>query len=91
MVADPWADAEEVKHEYGVELGTVNAQNPVDSLIVAVGHSEFRSLSASELRSYVKAEKPVLADVKSLLTVHRCQMLVLLYSVSNFIDIKLKF
>lgn len=66
VVADPWADAEEVKHEYGVELGTVNAQNPVDSLIVAVGHSEFRSLSASELRSYVKAEKPVLADVKSL-------------------------
>ncbi|MFA3688343.1 Vi polysaccharide biosynthesis UDP-N-acetylglucosamine C-6 dehydrogenase TviB [Acinetobacter baumannii] len=66
VVADPWADAEEVKHEYGVELGTVNAQNPVDSLIVAVGHSEFRSLSASELRSYVKAKKPVLADVKSL-------------------------
>lgn len=66
VVADPWADAEEVKHEYGVELGTVNAQNPVDSLIVAVGHSEFRSLSASELRSYEKAEKPVLADVKSL-------------------------
>ncbi|EHU1307231.1 Vi polysaccharide biosynthesis UDP-N-acetylglucosamine C-6 dehydrogenase TviB [Acinetobacter baumannii] len=66
VVADPWADAEEVKHEYGVELGTVNAQNPVDSLIVAVGHSEFRSLSASELRSYVKVEKPVLADVKSL-------------------------
>ncbi|ENR2986794.1 Vi polysaccharide biosynthesis UDP-N-acetylglucosamine C-6 dehydrogenase TviB [Acinetobacter baumannii] len=66
VVADPWADAEEVKHEYGVELGTVNAQNPVDSLIVAVGHTEFRSLSASELRSYVKAEKPVLADVKSL-------------------------
>ncbi|EPK0512941.1 Vi polysaccharide biosynthesis UDP-N-acetylglucosamine C-6 dehydrogenase TviB [Acinetobacter baumannii] len=73
VVADPWADAEEVKHEYGVELGTVNAQNPVDSLIVAVGHSEFRSLSASELRSYVKAEKPVLADVKSLFD--RTQML----------------
>lgn len=66
VVADPWADAEEVKHEYGIELGTVNAQNPVDSLIVAVGHSEFRSLSASDLCSYVKAEKPVLADVKSL-------------------------
>ncbi|MDC4459188.1 Vi polysaccharide biosynthesis UDP-N-acetylglucosamine C-6 dehydrogenase TviB [Acinetobacter baumannii] len=66
VVADPWADAEEVKHEYGIELGTVNAQNPVDSLIVAVGHTEFRSLSASDLRSYVKAEKPVLADVKSL-------------------------
>ncbi|MEB3862548.1 MULTISPECIES: Vi polysaccharide biosynthesis UDP-N-acetylglucosamine C-6 dehydrogenase TviB [Acinetobacter] len=66
VVADPWADADEVRHEYGVELGKVDAQNPVDSVIVAVGHNEFRSLSANELRSYVKSEKPVLADVKSL-------------------------
>jgi UDP-N-acetyl-D-glucosamine/UDP-N-acetyl-D-galactosamine dehydrogenase len=66
VVADPWADADEVRHEYGVELGIVDAQNPVDSVIVAVGHNEFRSLSANELRSYVKSEKPVLADVKSL-------------------------
>ncbi|HEM6663623.1 TPA: Vi polysaccharide biosynthesis UDP-N-acetylglucosamine C-6 dehydrogenase TviB [Acinetobacter baumannii] len=66
VVADPWADADEVKHEYGIELGKVDAQNPVDSVIVAVGHNEFRSLSASELRTYMKAEKPVLADVKSL-------------------------
>ncbi|MBI1449732.1 Vi polysaccharide biosynthesis UDP-N-acetylglucosamine C-6 dehydrogenase TviB [Acinetobacter sp. AC1-2] len=66
VVADPWADADEVRHEYGVELGKVNAQNPVDSVIIAVGHNEFRSLSASELRSYMKGEKPVLADVKSL-------------------------
>jgi len=66
VVADPWADADEVRHEYGIELGKVDAQNPVDSIIVAVGHNEFRSLSANELRSYVKSEKPVLADVKSL-------------------------
>lgn len=66
VVADPWADADEVRHEYGIELGKVDAQNPVDSVIVAVGHNEFRSLSANELRSYVKSEKPVLADVKSL-------------------------
>lgn len=66
VVADPWADADEVKHEYGIELGKVDAQNPVDSVIVAVGHNEFRSLSASEMRSYMKCEKPVLADVKSL-------------------------
>ncbi|EOQ61362.1 hypothetical protein F935_03025 [Acinetobacter calcoaceticus ANC 3811] len=66
VVADPWADADEVRHEYGIELGRVDAQNLVDSVIVAVGHNEFRSLSASELHSYMKGEKPVLADVKSL-------------------------
>jgi UDP-N-acetyl-D-galactosamine dehydrogenase len=66
VVADPWADAEEVKHEYGVELGTIDANNPVDSLVVAVAHHEFGYLTAQELRSFVRTEKPVLADVKSL-------------------------
>lgn len=66
VVADPWADAEEVKHEYGIELGQVNAEYPVDALVVAVGHNEFRKLSAAELKSYVRSNQPVLADVKGL-------------------------
>ena len=66
VVCDPWADAKEVKDEYGIELGFVNAEHPVDSLVVAVGHNEFRHLSPQELRSYVRGEKPVIADVKSL-------------------------
>lgn len=66
VVVDPWADAEEVQNEYGIELGLIDEKNPVDSLIIAVGHHEFRALSANELRSYVNCEKPVLADVKSL-------------------------
>ena len=65
-VCDPWADAQEVKHEYGIELVQVDAEHPVDSLVVAVGHHEFRHLSAQELRSYVVGEKPVFSDVKSL-------------------------
>lgn len=66
VIADTWANAEEVRHEYGYDLGVINADNKVDSLVVAVGHKEYRDLSAEELRSYVSAEKPVLADVKSL-------------------------
>ncbi|PAU86535.1 Vi polysaccharide biosynthesis protein VipA/TviB [Pseudomonas sp. WN033] len=66
VVVDPWADAEEVKHEYGVELGVIDVNNQVDSLVVAVGHQEFRDLTPEQLRSYVRTEKPVLADVKSL-------------------------
>ena len=38
----------------------------VDSLIVAVGHNEFRTKSAEELRSFCKGSKPVIADVKSI-------------------------
>ncbi|QER40993.1 Vi polysaccharide biosynthesis UDP-N-acetylglucosamine C-6 dehydrogenase TviB [Acinetobacter suaedae] len=66
VVADPWADIDEVKHEYGIQLGQVNAEHKVDALVVAVGHNEFRNLSAAELKSYVRSNQPVLADVKGL-------------------------
>ena len=66
VVADPWADAEEVKHEYGIDIQVIDENHPVDSLIVAVGHKEFRTLTAKQLRRLVRTEKPVLSDVKSL-------------------------
>lgn len=66
VVCDPWANPEEVKDEYGIELGLVSVEHPVDSLVVAVGHNEFRSLSAEELRGFVRGENPVFIDVKSL-------------------------
>ena len=66
VVSDPWADADEVAHEYGIRLGTVDAAHPVDSLVVAVGHNEFRDEELSGLRSLCHGEKPVLADLKCL-------------------------
>lgn len=66
VVSDPWADSEEVKEEYGVTLSEVSEKNPVDALVVAVGHNEFRALTSAELCRYVKTDKPVLADVKCL-------------------------
>ncbi len=66
VVADPWADPAEVKHEYGLDLSVIDEKHPVDTLIVAVGHKEFRELSAETLRSYMRSDNPVLVDVKSL-------------------------
>jgi UDP-N-acetyl-D-galactosamine dehydrogenase len=71
VVTDPWANAAEVKHEYGIELGEVNAQNPVDSLVIAVGHKEFRTLTPETLKSYcTTAHQPVAADLKTLYDRH---------------------
>lgn len=71
VVTDPWANAAEVKHEYGIPLGEVNAQNPVDSLVIAVGHQEFRSLTPETLKSYcTTAHQPVAADLKTLYDRH---------------------
>ena len=70
VVADPWAEAEEVSHEYGIQLGVIDAQNQVDALVIAVGHHEYREMTAAQLRALCKSEKPVLADIKSLYNRH---------------------
>lgn len=70
VVADPWADASEVQDEYGIVLGAVDAQHPVDSLVVAVGHKEFRGLQIQDLKAMVRQPKPVLADIKALYDRH---------------------
>jgi UDP-N-acetyl-D-glucosamine/UDP-N-acetyl-D-galactosamine dehydrogenase len=66
VVVDPWADQLELKQTYDISLGEISSNKQVDSLIVAVGHDEFRSKSAKELRSLCKGSNPVLVDVKSI-------------------------
>jgi UDP-N-acetyl-D-galactosamine dehydrogenase len=67
VVADPWANPKEVESEYGIALGPIDEQNKVDSLIVAVGHHEFRDLDVQTLKSFCRWDKkPVLADLKGL-------------------------
>lgn len=71
VVTDPWAEADEVQHEYGIRLGVVDAHHQVDALVVAVGHNEYRAMTAKQLRALCKSDKPVLADIKSLYNRHQ--------------------
>jgi UDP-N-acetyl-D-galactosamine dehydrogenase len=71
VVADPWANAEEVAREYGLRLDMVEASNAVDALVVAVGHNEYRQATPAELRALCRGDRPVLADVKSLYNRHQ--------------------
>jgi len=66
VVVDPWANQKELQEIYDIKLGEINSINQVDSLIVAVGHNEFRSKSSKNLKSLCKGPNPVLADVKSI-------------------------
>lgn len=60
VIHDPWADEQEVQHEYGV-LSTRNIpQGTFDAIVLAVSHREFSSLNIIDLLS----EKAVLFDVK---------------------------
>ena len=70
VVADPWANSDEVFQEYGIRLGSIDQQNPVDALIVAVGHNEFRRENPADLRAFCRGDKPVLGDLKALFDRH---------------------
>ncbi len=70
VVADAWADAEEVQHEYGIPLGQISPEQPVDALVVAVGHNEYRTLTPAQLKALTRSPQPVLVDVKSLYDRH---------------------
>ncbi len=70
VVADPWADPAEVQHEYGIALGTIDAAHPVDALVVAVGHEQYRLQTPEQLRQLCKGAQPVLGDIKSLYNRH---------------------
>lgn len=65
-VVDPWADKTEVMNEYSIELVNLNELNNLDSIIVAVGHDEFRNLEATDLKALCSFENPVFADIKSI-------------------------
>lgn len=65
-VYDPWAKPAEVLHEYGVisyNDFTAISGNKFSSIILAVGHEEFRSINLAAL----KADKCMVYDVKAFL------------------------
>lgn len=58
-VYDPWADADEVRLEYGIELSSdINDLGKYAGIIAAVGHKEFESLDIAQAK--------VIYDVKGI-------------------------
>jgi UDP-N-acetyl-D-galactosamine dehydrogenase len=71
VAIDCWANPADVTKEYGIKLGSINQSNKVDSLIVAVGHSEYRHLSPKDLMTFCNTKcQPVIGDLKSLYDRH---------------------
>ncbi len=63
-VYDPWADAAEVRHEFGIEIINDGAKPVIQdysAIILAVAHKEFKSWPIQ------KSENQVVFDVKSVL------------------------
>ena len=65
-VHDPWVDADEAHHEYGLELVQEPKPGSYDAIILAVGHRQFVEMGPQALRALGKPGC-VLFDVKNLL------------------------
>ncbi|MCR1876285.1 nucleotide sugar dehydrogenase [Paraclostridium bifermentans] len=87
FVADPIADENEVKREYGVELTKFENIKNMDAVIVAVGHKEYMELNLESIKKLYE-EKPellnsedklVLVDVKGIFDKKEAQLKNYLY------------
>jgi len=64
-VYDPWVDADEAEHEYGIRPINKLEKGRYDAIILAVAHEEFRHMGVDDIRGLGKRES-VLFDVKHL-------------------------
>jgi len=70
MIADPEADAEEAKHEYGIVFDSLDEIKGMDALVVAVGHDQFLKLAQNDFNKFFKEgsnDSKVLLDIKGIL------------------------
>ena len=65
-VHDPWVDAAEAKHEYGIDVVPDPEQGAYDVVVIAVAHNEFRELGEQGIRAYCNGNS-VIYDIKYVL------------------------
>ena len=64
-ICDPWANAEEARREYGLDMVDTPEPGAYDAIVIAVAHEQFRALGAAGARAYGKPGA-LLYDIKSL-------------------------
>ena len=70
MIADPEADAEEAKHEYGIVFDSLEEIKDMDAVVIAVGHDQFLKFTQEDFNKMFKEgsnESKVLLDIKGIL------------------------
>jgi len=66
-VFDPWVDAKEAQHEYGIQTISQPKTGNYDAVILAVGHKQFRDMGAEGIRALTN-NAGVVYDLKYLLS-----------------------
>lgn len=78
LICDPYADKEEVKEFYDVDLVDKTELNDLDALILAVSHEEYKNLSMLEVDKLFKNvpnNKKVIIDIKNIFDINELKNL----------------
>ncbi|WP_126465087.1 nucleotide sugar dehydrogenase [Candidatus Terasakiella magnetica] len=67
QISDPWADADEAMHEYGVTLTPQAELKPADVVILAVNHREYINEGWSLIQENLKDAEGSVIDIKAAL------------------------
>jgi UDP-N-acetyl-D-galactosamine dehydrogenase len=68
-IYDPWANVDEVRKEYGLEItNQLPAAGQYDAVVIAVAHREFFAMTAADIRLLGK-DTHILYDIKNVLPV----------------------
>ncbi len=62
-VYDPWVDAEEAQHEYGVTPVVELSEGSYDGVVVAVAHNQFKQMGIDGMKALAKSDH-VIYDLK---------------------------
>jgi UDP-N-acetyl-D-galactosamine dehydrogenase len=65
-VFDPWVDAAEAEHEFGICPIKVPESGAYDSVVIAVAHEQFKALGPKGIRAFAKSSS-VIYDLKYVL------------------------
>lgn len=65
-VCDPWVDAAEAQHEYGIDIIAAPQDGQYDAIILAVAHEQFKQMTETEIRRLGRTSH-VLYDLKYIL------------------------
>ena len=72
-IYDPWIDAKEAQHEYGVQMLAELGSEQYDGIILAVAHQQFRQMGIETIRALGKPTQ-VLYDLKYLLSAEQSDL-----------------
>jgi UDP-N-acetyl-D-galactosamine dehydrogenase len=79
MVHDPMADAGEALNYYGISLTSIETLSGVDAVVLAVAHTEYRSIGLAGLAGLCRDGQAIVVDVKGQMDLSEARELGILY------------